>query len=115
MFSFELFWNKMSFSDFKQVFHMHFHIWECVSSLYCYTVLLLQIDAWAQLNSLPGQFTGSTGAQVLSSEQLSNSGPQAWIKKVDDIQTDESKCHRLNSFEITGRSDNDTLRTLIAS
>ncbi|XP_060090277.1 protein SON isoform X3 [Heteronotia binoei] len=41
-----------------------------------------RIDAWAQLNSLPGQFTGSTGAQVLSSEQLSNSGPQAWIKKV---------------------------------
>ncbi|XP_054829378.1 protein SON isoform X2 [Eublepharis macularius] len=40
-----------------------------------------RIDAWAQLNSLPGQFTGSTGAQVLSSEQLSNSGPQAWIKK----------------------------------
>ncbi|KAL8190567.1 UNVERIFIED_CONTAM: hypothetical protein K2H54_055737 [Gekko kuhli] len=74
-----------------------------------------RIDAWAQLNSLPGQFTGSTGAQVLSSEQLSNSGPQAWIKKVDDIQTDESKYHRLSSFEITGRSDNDTLRTLIAS
>nr|XP_056714196.1 protein SON [Euleptes europaea] len=40
-----------------------------------------RIDAWAQLNSLPGQFTGSTGAQVLSSEQLSNSGPQAWLKK----------------------------------
>ncbi|XP_053166572.1 protein SON isoform X2 [Hemicordylus capensis] len=40
-----------------------------------------RIDAWAQLNSLPGQFTGSTGVQVLSSEQLSNSGPQAWIKK----------------------------------
>nr|XP_028582913.1 protein SON isoform X3 [Podarcis muralis] len=41
-----------------------------------------RIDAWAQLNSIPGHFTGSTGAQVLSSEQLSNSGPQAWIKKV---------------------------------
>ncbi|XP_066478606.1 protein SON [Tiliqua scincoides] len=40
-----------------------------------------RIDAWAQLNSIPGQFTGSTGAQVLTSEQLSNSGPQAWIKK----------------------------------
>nr|XP_034970514.1 protein SON isoform X1 [Zootoca vivipara] len=40
-----------------------------------------RIDAWAQLNSIPGHFTGSTGAQVLSSEQLSNSGPQAWIKK----------------------------------
>ncbi|KAH0624860.1 hypothetical protein JD844_032723 [Phrynosoma platyrhinos] len=74
-----------------------------------------RIDAWAELNSIPGHFTGSTGAQVLSSEQLSNSGPQAWVKKVDDIQTDESKCHMLNSFEITGKSDSDTLRTLIAS
>ncbi|XP_069492352.1 protein SON isoform X2 [Ambystoma mexicanum] len=40
-----------------------------------------QIDRWAQVNSLPGQFTGSTGAQVLSSEELCNSGPQAWLKK----------------------------------
>uniref|UniRef100_A0A3B3RHW9 Protein SON-like n=1 Tax=Paramormyrops kingsleyae TaxID=1676925 RepID=A0A3B3RHW9_9TELE len=40
-----------------------------------------QVDAWAQSNSIPGLFTGSTGAQVLSSEELSNSGPQAWIKK----------------------------------
>ncbi|KAJ6662431.1 hypothetical protein lerEdw1_011844 [Lerista edwardsae] len=71
-----------------------------------------RIDAWAQLNSMPGQFTGSTGAQVLTSEQLSNSGPQAWIKKVDDIQTDESKYQMLSSFEITGRSDSDTLRTV---
>ncbi|XP_070800430.1 protein SON isoform X2 [Pituophis catenifer annectens] len=41
-----------------------------------------RIDAWAELNSIPGHFTGSTGAQVLTSEQLSNSGPQAWVKKV---------------------------------
>ncbi|KAL4609170.1 protein SON-like isoform X2 [Arapaima gigas] len=40
-----------------------------------------QVDAWAQSNSIPGLFTGSTGAQVLSSEELSNSGPQAWVKK----------------------------------
>ncbi|TSK17822.1 Protein SON [Bagarius yarrelli] len=40
-----------------------------------------QVDAWAQSNTIPGLFTGSTGAQVLSSEELSNSGPQAWIKK----------------------------------
>ncbi|XP_072369494.1 uncharacterized protein [Scyliorhinus torazame] len=40
-----------------------------------------QIDVWAQSNSLPGQFTGSTGAQVLTYEELSNSGPQAWIRK----------------------------------
>ncbi|KAM3836215.1 protein SON isoform 2-T4 [Vipera latastei] len=41
-----------------------------------------RIDAWAELNSIPGHFTGTTGAQVLTSEQLSNSGPQAWVKKV---------------------------------
>ncbi|CAL8309094.1 unnamed protein product [Merluccius merluccius] len=40
-----------------------------------------QVDAWAQSNSIPGLFTGSTGAQVLSSEELSSSGPQAWLKK----------------------------------
>ncbi|XP_024917987.1 protein SON isoform X2 [Cynoglossus semilaevis] len=40
-----------------------------------------QLDAWAQSSTVPGLFTGSTGAQVLSSEELSNSGPQAWLKK----------------------------------
>ncbi|XP_026157820.1 protein SON isoform X2 [Mastacembelus armatus] len=40
-----------------------------------------QVDAWAQSNAVPGLFTGSTGAQVLSSEELSTSGPQAWLKK----------------------------------
>ncbi|XP_051561300.1 protein SON-like isoform X2 [Myxocyprinus asiaticus] len=43
-----------------------------------------QVDAWAQSNTIPGFFTGSTGAQVLSSDELSNSGPQAWIKKMQD-------------------------------
>ncbi|XP_069744913.1 protein SON-like isoform X2 [Narcine bancroftii] len=40
-----------------------------------------KIDVWAQANSLPGQFTGSTGAQVLTYEELTHSGPQAWIRK----------------------------------
>ncbi|CAB1440736.1 unnamed protein product [Pleuronectes platessa] len=40
-----------------------------------------QVDAWAQSNTVPGLFTGSTGAQVLSSEELSTGGPQAWLKK----------------------------------
>ncbi|XP_071320672.1 protein SON [Trachinotus anak] len=40
-----------------------------------------QVDAWAQSNTVPGLFTGSTGAQVLTSEELSTSGPQAWLKK----------------------------------
>ncbi|XP_073440713.1 protein SON isoform X2 [Dendrobates tinctorius] len=39
------------------------------------------IDAWAQSTSIPGLFTGSTGAPVLSAEEISNSGPQAWLKK----------------------------------
>ncbi|TKS74088.1 Protein SON [Collichthys lucidus] len=39
------------------------------------------VDAWAQSNTVPGLFTGSTGAQVLSSEELSTGGPQAWLKK----------------------------------
>ena len=42
----------------------------------------LQVDAWAQSNTIPGLFTGSTGATVLTSEELSSSGPQAWLKKV---------------------------------
>ncbi|XP_034533332.1 protein SON [Notolabrus celidotus] len=40
-----------------------------------------QVDMWAQSNTVPGLFTGSTGAQVLTSEELSTSGPQAWLKK----------------------------------
>ncbi|XP_056287428.1 protein SON [Pseudoliparis swirei] len=40
-----------------------------------------QVDAWAQSSTVPGLFTGSTGAQVLSSEELSTGGPQAWLKK----------------------------------
>lgn len=43
-----------------------------------------QMNLWAQSKQLPGQFTGSTGVQVLSQQELS--GPdkkqQAWIKKV---------------------------------
>lgn len=45
-------------------------------------LLVFQVDAWAQSNAVPGLFTGSTGAQVLTSEELSTGGPQAWLKKV---------------------------------
>uniref|UniRef100_A0A8C9EH93 DRBM domain-containing protein n=1 Tax=Pavo cristatus TaxID=9049 RepID=A0A8C9EH93_PAVCR len=55
-----------------------------------------QIDAWAQSNSIPGQFTGSTGAQILSSDELTNSGPQAWIRKVEVMQIYLSEYHVLN-------------------
>lgn len=62
-------------------------------------VLLLQIDAWAQSNSIPGQFTGSTGAQILSSDELTNSGPQAWIRKVEVTQTLLSQHHTSQSSQ----------------
>ncbi|RXG70212.1 hypothetical protein Avbf_12677 [Armadillidium vulgare] len=35
---------------------------------------------WALSKQVPGQFTGSTGARILSAEELS-SGYQAWAKK----------------------------------
>lgn len=53
--------------------------------------MFFQVDAWAQSNTIPGLFTGSTGAQVLSSEELSNSGPQAWLKKVTYCQNLEQE------------------------
>lgn len=36
---------------------------------------------WATSKQMPGQFTGSTGAQILSAAELS-SGYQAWARKV---------------------------------
>lgn len=53
-----------------------------VEALYMLNRAQEQIDAWAQSTSIPGQFTGSTGAQVLTAEEISISGPQAWLKKV---------------------------------
>nr|XP_015839551.1 PREDICTED: protein SON isoform X2 [Tribolium castaneum] len=40
-----------------------------------------EMQSWAQSKQQPGQFTGTTGAQVLSQAELS-SGYQAWAKKV---------------------------------
>lgn len=42
---------------------------------------VFQMQSWAQSKQQPGQFTGTTGAQVLSQAELS-SGYQAWAKKV---------------------------------
>ncbi|EFA12364.2 Protein SON-like Protein [Tribolium castaneum] len=39
-----------------------------------------EMQSWAQSKQQPGQFTGTTGAQVLSQAELS-SGYQAWAKK----------------------------------
>ena len=39
------------------------------------------MSAWANSKHLPGQFTGSTGVNVLSAREL-HTGTQAWAKKV---------------------------------
>lgn len=39
---------------------------------------------WAESKQMPGQFTGSTGAKVLSPAELT-SGYQAWARKVNFI------------------------------
>lgn len=38
------------------------------------------MSSWANSKHLPGQFTGSTGAQVMKAHEL-NSGPQLWVRK----------------------------------
>ncbi|XP_016950384.2 protein Son [Drosophila biarmipes] len=38
------------------------------------------MSSWANSKHLPGQFTGSTGAQVMKAHELS-SGPQLWVRK----------------------------------
>lgn len=42
------------------------------------------MQAWLESKQTPGQFTGSTGAKVLSVEELS-SGYQAWVHQVMKI------------------------------
>lgn len=39
------------------------------------------MQTWAESKQQPGQFTGSTGAQIMSQAELS-SGYQAWARKV---------------------------------
>ncbi|XP_033112760.1 peptidyl-prolyl cis-trans isomerase G-like isoform X2 [Anneissia japonica] len=41
------------------------------------------IQSWANVSNKPGQFTGSTGVQILNPKELANSNPraQAWAKK----------------------------------
>lgn len=42
------------------------------------------MSAWASSKFVPGQFTGSTGANILSTKELA-SGFQAWAKRVSFI------------------------------
>lgn len=51
------------------------------SNYICFYLLHLQMNTWAESKQQIGQFTGSTGAQILTQAQL-NSGYQAWARKV---------------------------------
>lgn len=42
------------------------------------------MSAWASSKFVPGQFTGSTGASILSTKELA-SGFQAWAKRVSSF------------------------------
>lgn len=44
------------------------------------------MTAWVSSKFVPGQFTGSTGANVMSSKEL-NSGFQAWAKRVSEFMS----------------------------
>lgn len=44
------------------------------------------MKTWAESKQMPGQFTGSTGAKVLSPAELT-SGYQAWARKVTILFT----------------------------
>lgn len=46
------------------------------------------MTAWASSKYTPGQFLGSTGANLLSAKELAGTGNKAWAKKVSDIFTD---------------------------
>jgi hypothetical protein len=58
---------------------------EVLFSVKIYQISFVQIANWAQGSSEPGLFTGSTGASILSEDQLQPSNPRfhAWAKKVD--------------------------------
>lgn len=43
------------------------------------------MSAWANSKFVPGQFTGSTGANVLTTKEL-QSGFQAWAKRVSTYE-----------------------------
>lgn len=59
----------------------------------------LQMSAWASSKFVPGQFTGSTGANVLTAKELS-SGFQAWAKRVS---LSESKTTLLLIYQLQQR------------
>lgn len=60
---------------------------ECRYLFFC----CLQMQMWAESKQQPGQFTGSTGARVLSAAELA-SGFQAWAKKVQEALEQLTVC-----------------------
>jgi hypothetical protein len=57
----------------------------------CLLLCCLQMQMWAESKQQPGQFTGSTGARVLSAAELA-SGYQAWAKKVQQALRPLTNC-----------------------
>lgn len=55
-----------------------------VRNLFDILSFVWQMSSWANSKFVPGQFTGSTGANVLSARELT-SGFQAWAKRVSII------------------------------
>lgn len=47
----------------------------------CSTFDYFQMSTWAISKTTPGQFTGSTGANILTARELT-AGQQAWVKRV---------------------------------
>lgn len=66
----------------KCLFRNQFHVY--MTCMLCR--FFLQMSSWANSKFVPGQFTGSTGANILSSRELT-SGLQAWAKRVSFIRT----------------------------
>lgn len=58
---------------------------------------LIKMSTWANSKFVPGRFTGSTGANVLSAKEL-QSGFQAWAKRVSSsrfiVYTDKFECNQ---------------------
>lgn len=55
------------------------------------------MSSWANSKFVPGQFTGSTGANILTQRELT-SGFQAWAKRVSLIWKTTNKKHDLFIF-----------------
>lgn len=55
------------------------------------------MSTWANSKFVPGQFTGSTGANILTAKELT-SGFQAWAKKVSAFNQFQFNTERQNQL-----------------